>query len=127
MAHLTVLTAWQVFCSAAWAIDASHVLVLYNTASPDGLQIADYYAQIHPGVHLLGINGVGTSDDISADDYLSTIRPQVLSALTRQTMIPEPPSFIMVAIGTGLLGAYRWSLSGRALSVRTAAPSGAAG
>src|ERR1700681_3687569 len=62
---------------------AANVLVLYNTASSDGAQIANYYAQIHPGVQLLGINGVDpNSEDISADAYLSTIRPQVLSALT---------------------------------------------
>ncbi len=62
---------------------ANNVLVLYNTASSDGIQIANYYAQVHPGVHLLGINGVDpSSEDISADAYLITIRPQVLSALS---------------------------------------------
>ncbi|MBI3839471.1 MAG: TIGR03790 family protein [Planctomycetia bacterium] len=65
---------------------AANVLVLYNTASPNGAQIANYYAQIHPGVQLLGINGVDpNSEDISADDYLSIIRPQVLSGLTTST------------------------------------------
>jgi uncharacterized protein (TIGR03790 family) len=62
---------------------ANNVLLLYNTASSAGTQIANYYAQVHPGVHLLGINGVDpTSEDISADAYLNTIRPQVISALT---------------------------------------------
>jgi uncharacterized protein (TIGR03790 family) len=61
----------------------ANVLVLYNPASPDGTQIASYYAQVHPGVKLLGINGVDpSSEDITADAYLSTIRPQVLAALT---------------------------------------------
>ncbi len=69
-------------CSTAWAIDASNVLVLYNTASPDGMAIADYYAQVHPGAQLLGLNNVPTTDDITADTYLSTIRPQVMAALT---------------------------------------------
>ncbi|HEX3727957.1 MAG TPA: hypothetical protein VHV08_17015, partial [Pirellulales bacterium] len=62
---------------------ASNVLVLYNSASPSGLQIANYYAQVHPGVQLLAINGVDpNSEDITADAYLSTIRPQVQAALT---------------------------------------------
>jgi hypothetical protein len=38
-------------------------LVLYNTASPDGLEIAQYYAQVHPGVKLLGLNGVTTAEE----------------------------------------------------------------
>ncbi len=80
-------SALHLIGSAAWAIDASSVLVLYNLASHDGLQIADYYAQVHPGVRLLGISGVSTSDDITADAYLSTIRPQVLSALTPTTNV----------------------------------------
>ena len=62
---------------------AANVLVLYNTASSDGVQIANYYAQIHPGVQLLGINGVDpNNEDISADAYLSIIRPQVVPVLT---------------------------------------------
>ncbi len=61
----------------------ANVLVLYNSASPAGTQIANYYAQVHAGVHLLGINGIDpNSENISADAYLSTIRPQVLAALT---------------------------------------------
>ncbi|MGD9721386.1 MAG: TIGR03790 family protein [Pirellulales bacterium] len=64
----------------------SRVLVLYNTASAAGLEIANYYAQIHPGVRVVGINGVNpNSETISADDYLSIIRPQVLAALTATT------------------------------------------
>ena len=64
-------------------LTASNVLVLYNPASTSGVQIANYYAQVHPGVHLLAITGVNpNSEDITADAYLSTIRPQVLSGLT---------------------------------------------
>jgi len=72
-------------CPLAQALDSSNVLVLYNQASSDGLAIANYYAQVHPGVRLLGISGIGTSEDISADTYLSTVRPQVLSALNGST------------------------------------------
>jgi len=64
-------------------LTAANVLVLYNPVSPAGTQIANYYAQVHPGVQLLGINGVDpNSEDTTADAYLSTIRPQVLAALT---------------------------------------------
>ncbi len=67
---------------------AANVLVLYNTASSAGVQIANYYAQIHPGVQLLGISGVDpNSEDISADDYLNIVRPQVLSALAPTTEV----------------------------------------
>jgi len=69
------------------ALAPSNVLVLYNTASPDGLAIADYYAQVHPGVTLLGINGVTTSEDITADNYLSVMRPQILSALNQSVNV----------------------------------------
>lgn len=85
LACVSVFGVLHFFCSAAEAIDASNVLVLYNLASPDGLQIANYYAQVHPGVRLLGLSGVSTANDITADAYLSTIRPQVLSALTPTT------------------------------------------
>jgi uncharacterized protein (TIGR03790 family) len=62
---------------------ADNVLVLYNPASVSGTQVANYYAQVHPGVHLLPINGVDpNSEDMTADDYLSIVRPQVLAGLT---------------------------------------------
>ena len=32
----------------AYGVDASNVLVLYNSASSDGAQIANYYASVHP-------------------------------------------------------------------------------
>ena len=70
-----------VACRSVFAITPSNVLVLYNSASTEGAEIANYYAQAHPGVRLLGIDGVGTAEEISADSYLSQIRPQVLAAL----------------------------------------------
>jgi uncharacterized protein (TIGR03790 family) len=67
---------------------AANVLVLYNTASASGAQIASYYAQVHPGVQLLGISGIDpNSETITADTYLSTIRPQVLAGLTASTEV----------------------------------------
>ena len=89
LAYALTCCALGGFCSPAGAIDASNVLVLYNADSPNGQQIANYYAQVHPGVRLQGISGIttmpGSPDDITADNYLSEIRPQVLSALTPST------------------------------------------
>lgn len=84
---LTVLILALSIARNAQAIDASNVLVLYNQASSDGLAIANYYAQVHPGVHLLGISGLSTSEDITSTAYLNTLRPQVLSALTDSTSV----------------------------------------
>lgn len=65
------------------SLTANDVLVLYNSASAASTQIANYYASAHPGVHLAGVTGVNPNVEwISADDYLSIIRPQVLAALT---------------------------------------------
>ncbi|MDZ4657702.1 MAG: hypothetical protein SH868_09020 [Bythopirellula sp.] len=69
---------------------ANNVLVLYNADQGDmgpGHQIADYYRQARPGVHLLGLTGIdsiltgNTSETVSADNYLNVIRPQILSAI----------------------------------------------
>ncbi len=82
---IVLLIAVLSACSAhpvQGAIGASNVLVLYNQASPEGIAIADYYAQVHPGVQLLGLSNVTTNEEISASDYLNTIRPQILSALS---------------------------------------------
>ena len=90
LTHLSILAACQVLGPLCYAIDGSNVLVLYNSGSADGQQIANYYAGLHQGVQLLPINGIGTSDDISADDYLNIVRPQVLSALaTSPTVIDD--------------------------------------
>ena len=69
------------------AIDPTDVLVLYNVNSPDGIQIANYYAQVHPGVQLLGLTGVSTAEEIDQNHYLNTIRPQVLAGLTATTQV----------------------------------------
>jgi uncharacterized protein (TIGR03790 family) len=73
--------------SSPAAIGPANVLVLYNASSPDGLDLASYYAQIHPGVQLLGITGVSTAEDITADDYLNLIRPQVLPVLNSSVSV----------------------------------------
>jgi uncharacterized protein (TIGR03790 family) len=62
-------------------LSPNDVLVLYNADSADSRDIANYYAQKRPGVRLLGLTGVTTAEEVSADYYLSHIRPQVLSAL----------------------------------------------
>jgi uncharacterized protein (TIGR03790 family) len=70
------------FAQSAHALSAENVLVLYNTASPDGIEIALDYALTHPGVRLLGLSGVSTAEQIDQDHYLNVIRPQVLAGLT---------------------------------------------
>jgi len=64
------------------AIGPENVLVLYNEASTEGTQVASYYAQVHPGVQVLGLTNVGFDEEMSTDDYLDVIRPQILPALT---------------------------------------------
>ena len=66
---------------ARGAISAGNVLVLYNIDSPDGTAVAAHYAEVHPGVTLLGLSGVTTSEEVTADYYLDTIRPKILPAL----------------------------------------------
>ncbi|MCG8615599.1 MAG: TIGR03790 family protein [Desulfobacterales bacterium] len=67
---------------AAWAISPENVLVVYNINSPAGTEITNYYAQAHPGVQTLGLTGIDALDEqITADDYLNVLRPQVLAAL----------------------------------------------
>ena len=67
------------------ALSPSNVLVLFNAADAESSAIASYYAQKRPGVRLLGLNGVSTSEEVSANYYLSTIRPQILPALDDTT------------------------------------------
>lgn len=67
--------------SVSFAISPENVLVLYNVDSSAGIEITDYYSQAHPGVQTLGLIGVTTDEQVSADDYLNIIRPQVLAAL----------------------------------------------
>src|SRR4051812_33131270 len=63
------------------ALDAKGVLVLYNNASAEGRDIAQYYSLVHPGVRLLGLDNVPTSEEITVGTYLQIIRPQVRAAL----------------------------------------------
>ena len=77
----SLLAAILALPELAPALSANNVLVLYNTASPDGQTIANYYAQDHPGVQLLGLNNVPVTDQITDDQYLNIIRPQVLAAV----------------------------------------------
>lgn len=78
------------FAARAAALGPSNVLVLYNAddgPSGAGYQIAQYYQQKRPGVHLAGLTGIDAIYDgndtsyVSADDYLNVIRPQVLGAI----------------------------------------------
>lgn len=82
--HLVVIIAMVVgtfLATPARALEEDSVLVLYNTASADSVQLAQHYAQVHPNVSLLGLQGVAISETITADAYLSTIRPQVMDYL----------------------------------------------
>lgn len=72
-------------------ISANNVLVLYNAddgPSGAGYQIAKYYQQARPGVHLAGLSGINyifNGNDrsaISSSAYLGLIRPQVLGAIS---------------------------------------------
>jgi uncharacterized protein (TIGR03790 family) len=78
---LICLAATAIGGGRSYALDAKGVLVLYNNASDDGRQIADYYASVHPGVRLLGLSNVPATEDISVSTYLQIIRPQVRAAL----------------------------------------------
>jgi uncharacterized protein (TIGR03790 family) len=67
------------------AVGPSGVLVLYNSSSPDSVAVANYYAQSRPGVQLLGLSGITTDEEVTADYYLQNIRPQILPALNSST------------------------------------------
>jgi uncharacterized protein (TIGR03790 family) len=68
-------------------LDPANVLVLYNVDSPEGIEIANYYAQVHPGVQLLGLEGVSTQEQVNQSHYLNEIRPQVLAGLGADTEV----------------------------------------
>jgi uncharacterized protein (TIGR03790 family) len=73
--------------SVSAALSPTQVTVLYNTDSADSIQIAAYYAQVHPGVRLLPLYGVSDAEEITQDHYLNVIRPQVLAGLTDNTSV----------------------------------------
>ena len=66
----------------AFAISPANVLVLYNADSPEGVEVASYYLQVHPGAQSLGLTGVPVTEEVQWNIYLDTIRPQVLNVLT---------------------------------------------
>jgi uncharacterized protein (TIGR03790 family) len=70
---------------ACAAIEPSSVVVLYNVNSTDGFEIASHYAKTHPGVRLLGLHNVSTSEEVTEDHYLDVIRPQVLAGIDAGT------------------------------------------
>ena len=84
---LLVCAAFVVVMSsnARAGVDASSVVVVYNVDSPDGREIANYYAQVHPGVRLLGLENVSTAEQVMQDEYLNVIRPQVLAGIDAST------------------------------------------
>ena len=84
--------------SVCLALDPANVLVLYNQDSNAGVQIADHYAQVRPGVHLLALTGVSQAEQASAEHYLDVIRPQVLSFLNAA----EAPAIDVIVTTKGL-------------------------
>ena len=72
-------------CSVSAAVDPSSTVVLYNMNSPDGIEIANYYAQVHPGVRLLGLQNVSLNEEVTEEHYLEVIRPQVLAGIDAGT------------------------------------------
>ncbi len=58
-----------------------NVMVLYNAADADSIEVAQYYAGSRPGVQLLGLSNVPAGEEISAESYLSNLRPQILAGL----------------------------------------------
>lgn len=87
LAVLAVLLALPVQFSVA-GLQESNVLVLYNADSPESTQIANYYQQVHPNVTLWALGDpdtpeveVSMAEQVSADYYQNTIRPQVLQGL----------------------------------------------
>jgi uncharacterized protein (TIGR03790 family) len=83
--RLLVSWSWFTPTLAEAALSPNDVLVLYNAEDADSFAIASYYAEKRPGVRLRGLTGVTTAEEVTANYYLSNIRPQVLSALHDST------------------------------------------
>ncbi|MGD9722310.1 MAG: TIGR03790 family protein [Pirellulales bacterium] len=99
----TLTAALAVWSHQASALDPTSTLLLYNAASADGIAIRDYYQSVHPGVHALGITGLGLSENITADDFLSIVRPQVMSELDALANDPvNPVSINLMATTKGM-------------------------
>ncbi len=84
---LVIAAVLSIFCTPALAISPFGVVVLYNVDSPEGIEIANYYAQVHPQVQLLGLSGVSTAEEVTQDHYLDVIRPQVLAGISDTTEV----------------------------------------
>jgi uncharacterized protein (TIGR03790 family) len=78
---LLALAGWFFPHPAEAQLSPENVLVLYNAADAESHQVASYYAGKRPGVQLLGLTGVTTAEQVTADYYLANIRPQILAAL----------------------------------------------
>ena len=104
------LGVWLGIVAPSFGLDNSNVLVLYNSASPDGAQIASYYSQIHPGVTELALTGVPTTEDTTWDVYLNTIRPQVLSALTSSIDCIVTTKGLPLRINNPKVGSGAWNV-----------------
>lgn len=90
------------------AISPENVLVIYNDdhgPAGDGFQIADYYQQVRPGVHVAPISGIDEllsgpfGEDMSGQDYLEFVRPQILDAINA---IPDSIDVIVTTKGMPL-------------------------
>mgnify|MGYP001214875100 CR=1 FL=1 len=90
-------------------ISSNNVLVLYNAdqgLEGPGFQIADYYRQARPGVHLVGLSGINgiftdpSQEATTASGYLDIIRPQILNAIAG---IPDSIDVIVTTKGLPLL------------------------
>jgi len=90
------------------AINPENVLVIYNDdpgSSGDGFQIANYYQQARPGVNIAPITGIDAilagayNEEVSGQDYLDIIRPQILSAIGA---IPDDIEVIVTTKGMPL-------------------------
>ena len=94
----------------ASALDSSNVLVLYNPASAESVQIANYYAQVHPGVSQLALTGVPTTEQVTWDVYLTNIRPQVVPALTPSIDCIVTTKGLPLRIYNPKVGSGTWSV-----------------
>ncbi|MGA2799197.1 MAG: TIGR03790 family protein [Thermoguttaceae bacterium] len=90
-ANSILLVPWLLIIigpAALGTISPDNVLVLYNPAWTDGTHGGDYIAKQYastrgiPLSNVIGLQGLGTSEDISASDYLTIIRPQVETAIS---------------------------------------------
>lgn len=69
---------------AAWGLDESGVLVLYNADNADSVAVAQYYQQVHPDVQAMGLNLGQVGEAVSAQYYLDNIRAPVYGTLSTQ-------------------------------------------